>query len=208
MIFDVGGVLALDAPRHFLSELSVKEGVSIEELVAIWRRFFPPLLTGKITEDEFWKSFITELNLEVPAESLLSRFKNEIRLFILADKEFLAYLKTLKSQLIAANPKEKVTFAILSNNVKEWAGELEKQADLSSLFEIVIYSFEEHLTKPSPELYKKAISLIGIEPGKILFIDNKERNIDTAKAHGMIGLLFTTPQEFKDLMVQLKIAKS
>lgn len=207
MIFDVGGVLAIDAPRYFLSEVSVKEGVEIEELVGIWKKHFPILVRGQMTENEFWLAFIKDLNLEIPEEEQLSRFKSMIRLFILLDKEFLSYLRELKSEIAKERPKEPVKFAILSNNVKEWSAELEEQGDLQGVFDVIMYSCEEKIVKPDPELYSRLLKRLGAAPDEVIFIDNKAKNVQGAKAIGMYGLVFTTPDEFKAQMADLKMVK-
>jgi len=207
MIFDVGGVLAIDAPRYFLSELSVKEEVGIEDLVEIWKQQFPKLVRGQMTENEFWLAFIKELNLEIPEEEQLERYKNMIRLFVLLDKDFLAYLRELKAEISRERPKETIKFAILSNNVKEWAAELEQQGDLHGVFDEVMYSFEEKIVKPDPALYSKLLKKLGVEPDETIFIDNKAKNVQSARSLGMYGLVFTTPEEFKKEMIELKMVK-
>lgn len=207
LIFDVGGVLALDAPRYFLSELSVKEGIDIGELAEIWKRFFPKLVRAEMTENEFWLSFIKELNLEIPHDIQLERFKQEMRLFILLDKEFFTYLKQLKEEISHERPKEPIKFAILSNNVKEWVEELGQQADLGSVFDEQIYSCDLKQVKPDKELYTAALKKLGAEPDEVIFIDNKPRNVEAARSAGMYGLVFTTPEEFKKEMIELKMVK-
>ena len=188
MIFDVGGVLAIDAPRYFLSELSVKEGVEIEELVRIWKKHFPRLVRGQMTENEFWLAFIKDLNLEIPEEEQLSRFKSMIRLFILLDKEFLSYLRELKSEIAKERPKEPVKFAILSNNVKEWSAELEEQGDLQSVFDVIMYSCEEKIVKPDPELYSRLLKDSGLRLMRSYSSTTRQRTYKAPKPQGCTGL--------------------
>ena len=206
LVFDVGGVLALDAPRYFLSELAVRESLDVEDLVRMWKKNLGQLITGKISEDQFWLLFIDDLNLKIPQDELLVRFKKEIRLFLLLDKGLLGYLRSLKDEL-NAHCMEPVKFAILSNNVKEWAKELERQADLGELFEVIMYSCDEGLAKPDPSLFQKVCIKLDAGPSHIMFIDNREKNLRQAKEIGMHPILFSTPDEFKAAMTVAHISK-
>lgn len=205
-VFDVGGVLALDAPRYFLSEVAVREGLEIEELVKIWRKNIGQLTRGEMTENEFWLAFISELNLKTPPEDLLVRFKEDIRLFLLLDKGFIEYLRSFKEEL-NTHRKEPVKFAILSNNVKEWTQELAKQFDLPSLFDEILYSSDEGEVKPDKIIFQKILVKLDVNPHEALVVDNREKNILAAKELGMHGILFSDPEEFKAAMTVMHFSK-
>lgn len=206
LVFDVGGVLALDAPRFFLSELAVREDLDLEELVGTWKKNFGELTKGTISESEFWMGFIDEINLTIPPEELLERFKQELRLFLLLDKNVIQYLRQLKEEL-NEHRKVPVKFAILSNNVKEWAKALESQDTLTDIFEVIMYSCDEGITKPDPVIFQKLLVKLDASPKQVLFIDNREKNIRAAKALGMHALQFTTGDDFKEAMLALHLSR-
>lgn len=205
-VFDVGGVLALDAPRFFLSELAVRESLDIEELVVSWKKNFGSLTKGIITEQDFWMSFIEDINLKIPPEELLLRFKQELRLFLLLDKGLIQYLRQLKEEM-NEHRKVPVSFAILSNNVKEWATVLESQENVHELFEVILYSCNEGVTKPDPTIFQKLLIKLDCSPQQVLFIDNREKNIRAAKALGMHAILYSTFDEFKEAMLALHFSR-
>jgi len=206
LVFDVGGVLALDAPRFFLSELAVRESLDIEELVVSWKKNFGALTVGVMSEQEFWMAFIEDINLKIPPEELIERFKTELRLFLLLDKNVIQYLRQLKEE-VNEHRKVPVAFAILSNNVKEWAKVLESQDKLNDLFEVIMYSCDEGVTKPDPVIFKKLLVKLDVKAREVLFIDNREKNLQAAKALDMHVMLFTTCDEFKEAMLTLHFSR-
>jgi len=208
IIFDLGGVLGADAPTDFREQLAVRELIDLDEVNSTWRKHVPPLNLGKITEDQFWNAFISDLNIGLPPEHLLERFKKEFHLFLVLDKDFLDYLKEFKQELIKARPRSTMKFGILSNNVKEWLVVTTPQYDLPSVFDSILYSCNEGMAKPDPAFFKKSLQALGVEPDQVLFVDNKPSNVEAAKALGMYGLVFSTPEDFKKIMVELKMIKA
>lgn len=54
-----------------------------------------------------------------------------------------------------------------------------------SLFGVAVYSCEIGLAKPDPAYFEKAVALIGAEPGTVLFVDDKQANVDGARTAGL-----------------------
>lgn len=53
-----------------------------------------------------------------------------------------------------------------------------------------VISSEEHIHKPDPEIYRRAIDRFNINPATTAFLDDKARNADAATAVGLTGIQF------------------
>ena len=53
-----------------------------------------------------------------------------------------------------------------------------------------LLSFEEHLLKPDPEIYRRLFSRFGLPPGDCFFVDDSQANIEAARWCGMKGCLY------------------
>ena len=53
-----------------------------------------------------------------------------------------------------------------------------------------LLSFEEHLLKPDPEIYRRLFSRFGLSPGDCFFVDDSQANIEAARWCGMKGCLY------------------
>jgi HAD superfamily hydrolase (TIGR01509 family) len=89
-------------------------------------------------------------------------------------KDVSAYEKSLK---------DKCYIGILSNLTVFDKERLNKQVDLSK-YDYVFLSFEMNCKKPSREIYEKVIKKIPFNSEDILFIDDRQDNIDMAKKFG------------------------
>jgi len=56
------------------------------------------------------------------------------------------------------------------------------------LFDVSCYSAEIRLAKPDPAYFRKAAELIGAPPGEVLFVDDVEPNVGSARDVGMAGV--------------------
>ena len=94
--------------------------------------------------------------------------------------DFLNFAKSLKS--------DGQSIGILSNLTPETSTCIDK--NLLKDFDYFFYSNSIKLSKPNPEIYQHVCDQI---PSKnILFIDDKQENLDAAKLFGMNTILFTS----------------
>ena len=56
------------------------------------------------------------------------------------------------------------------------------------LFDVSCYSAEIRLAKPDPAYFRRAAELIGAPPGQVLFVDDVEPNVGSARDVGMAGV--------------------
>lgn len=58
-------------------------------------------------------------------------------------------------------------------------------------FRDIIVSGDEGVVKPDPAIYAIARARIGLDPGEVIFIDDREENVTAARAAGFQAELFT-----------------
>ena len=86
--------------------------------------------------------------------------------------------------------KDKCKIGIFSNLTIFDKERLDKQVDLSK-YDYVFLSYEYGFQKPEIEIYKIVQEKVGVKPEDILFIDDAEKNINTAKEMGWNTLQIT-----------------
>ena len=64
-----------------------------------------------------------------------------------------------------------------------------------------VVSYEVHLIKPEPEIYRHLLEKYDIDPGESVFFDDRPENIAGAKKAGIEGVLVTSE---KDLLSELE----
>jgi putative hydrolase of the HAD superfamily len=48
------------------------------------------------------------------------------------------------------------------------------------------------MRKPEPRIFEHTLSLIGLEPGEVVFVDDLRHNIEAAVAAGFVGVHHTS----------------
>jgi epoxide hydrolase-like predicted phosphatase len=79
-----------------------------------------------------------------------------------------------------------VRTALVSNS---WGTDGYPMDDLRAVFDHLVISGEVGLRKPDPEIYLHAADRIGLRPGRCAFVDDLERNVETARELGMFGVV-------------------
>ena len=57
-----------------------------------------------------------------------------------------------------------------------------------------LFSCEVNLVKPEAAIYKKLLSLLGLEYGELVFFDDNVENVKSARALGIEAFLWENPE--------------
>lgn len=88
--------------------------------------------------------------------------------------------------------------AITNWSAETWPQGLKAQPRLGTSFDCLIVSGVEKMLKPSREIYALFCARSGLAPQQCLFIDDREENVDGAKAFGMQALRFSDPDTLEN----------
>ncbi|XNN89367.1 HAD-IA family hydrolase [Curtobacterium flaccumfaciens] len=92
--------------------------------------------------------------------------------------------------------------ALLSNAGFDF-GDPYRRSPMGSLFETVVVSAEEHVLKPAASIYRDTCARLGIDPGQMVFVDNRAENATGAEAIGAVGHHYTSPASLRSFLTGL-----
>jgi putative hydrolase of the HAD superfamily len=95
---------------------------------------------------------------------------------------------------IASLRTEGYRTALLTNSVREFRPTLESQVDMS-LFDAVVDSSFEGCRKPEPEIYARTTDRLGVDPTRIVFLDDFGPNVAGARVAGWTAIHVTSPEQ-------------
>ena len=174
VVFDWGGVLIenpVDGILSFVEQHFPGLGKAPYEGEAM--RFFQE---GKISENEFWEELAgaDELDLSAFDGSLWRKAFEH------------TYTERVPVVRLAKTLKEEGYITAMLSNTEAPAVEMLKAMNYDC-FDHGLYSCELGIVKPEPEIYRRCIELLGVQPNEMLFIDDKVENIEAAEALGIRG---------------------
>ena len=83
-----------------------------------------------------------------------------------------------------------VTLACLSNDVSEWSLLLRGRFGLDRYIRTWVISGDIRVRKPDPRAFDALARALCVAPGDILFVDDRARNVQAARAAGLDAVLY------------------
>jgi putative hydrolase of the HAD superfamily len=148
---------------------------------------------GKLTGLEFWRKIVHEgkLNLDPKAIDELNSW--DARMWTTQNPVMLAWQQNLKQHGLLT--------AILSNMGDSVLENMQREFDWLSNFDVLLWSFQLKMAKPDPAIYHHALEKLGTRPEETLFIDDKNVNIEAARALGINAILFSTVDDLRTELI-------
>jgi epoxide hydrolase-like predicted phosphatase len=196
VVFDIGGVLeytpTLGVIEKWEEKLGLKKGEMNERLHEVWRGGSIGTIS---TEAEVHQKISEIMGLDA---AVVSEFMEDT---------WVEYLGTLNGELADyfRSLRPRYQTAIISNSFVG-AREREHAAyGFGSICDFIIYSHEVGFSKPDPRIYQMTWERLGVQPGEMIFLDDREGAIEAANALGIKGVLFQdNAQAIAEIEVLLK----
>lgn len=94
---------------------------------------------------------------------------------------------------------------LASNANTQWLMSILERHKLEDIFEHIIISAEIGIAKPDERFFTHTASRFETAPHEILFIDDKQSNVDAAVRVGMQAILFTNSADLSSSLIKLSI---
>lgn len=187
VLFDIGGVLINWKDEWLFQEISKQLQMPFEKIESKFNANLCSLFESKINEKEFW-NLVLEHDSKIDHKIISKTFLKMSSI----NYDFLNFAKSLKT--------DENHIGILSNLTPDTSTCIPHS--LLDDFDYLFYSNSLKMSKPHAEIYQHVCSKI---PSKnILFIDDKQENLDAAKLFGMETILFTL-SDFSTKVIHKKI---
>ena len=188
VLFDYG--LVLSAPRNprVWTELAGVTGMSEADLERAYWLQRDDYDAGALTGEEFWSGIGATSGLNYSPSQLAEMNAGDVRLWGDLNEPMVQWVLKLH--------ESGVRTGILSNMGDRMAEGLAARFDWIGRFHHTVWSHALNMRKPDPLIYAESASGLGVEPAKILFIDDKPENTSAAIAFGMQAIIYTDFQSF------------
>lgn len=179
VLFDVGGVFINQDPDFVKVAQSLKMESDILSLRRIRQAYweFRDAYDLGISDADFWNSVTVKMNVGKPDSQQLADLVH-------LDTEDLKYISDEMNNLVEAIANKGYRLGILSN-APYCVAHTVKAAPWTHNFETVLFSAQIGVAKPSLKAYQRAVDAFGVNPGEILFFDDRLRNLRAAQKVGM-----------------------
>ena len=186
IIFDMGGVVLKtrgieDEGGYIAKNLKV----NVKGFIEAEKKYEHDAQRGKMSMDEFLRRIANDLGIR---KSLLSRVWKGM-----CSRIFIPYRDVLKA--IDKMEENGYKVALITNTVPYDSSYLRKKG-LYDQFEHVILSHNTGYRKPEKQIYQMMLKKLGVKGNECIYIDDREKNLPTAKKLGMKTIHFKSPRQF------------
>jgi putative hydrolase of the HAD superfamily len=150
---------------------------------------------GKLTGLAFWQKFLRDAGM--PANQKMAEELNlwDARYWTTQNTAMLAWQLALRERGLLT--------AVLSNMGDNVLANVEREFDWIHRFDVLVWSYQLGIAKPDTAIYRHALAKLAVQPEEALFIDDKQVNIEAARALGMLAIEFSTVEQLRvDLVAQ------
>jgi len=198
VIFDYGMVLTDAQEPHAHAELVRLTGLPLEPFEALYWADRHAYDEGKLTGLEFWQKFVAAAGIRPAAGEETSTLVEKLnqwdaRMWTTQNPVMLAWQLELK--------KRGFLTGILSNMGDNVLDNMKREFDWLHRFDALVWSYQLHMAKPDPAIYRYILGQLGVQPEEALFLDDKRVNIEAAEALGMQAIQFSTVPKLRDDLV-------
>jgi len=199
VIFDYGMVLTGQPNTDAHDAMLRITGLPHDEFEAFYWADRHAYDEGKLTGLRFWQNFVRDVKLDLDASAIDELNVWDARMWTTQNPAMLAWQQQLKQRGIRT--------AILSNMGDTVLANIEREFDWLPSFDVLIWSFQHKMAKPDPAIYRLTLDRLATHPHETLFIDDRQANIDAARALGIVSILFSTIEKLREDLIATGLDK-
>ncbi len=193
--FDLGGVLIDWDPRHLYRKLFA----DAEEMETFLGRICTQEWNVRQDAGRPIADALAERVALFPEHAHLIRafYDRWEEMLAGAHQETVEILRTLKDD-------GRPLYALTNWSAETFPRALER-FDFLHWFDAIVVSGEEKIAKPDPAIYRLLLERHELDAADCVFIDDSERNVQGARAVGMHGVRFTSPETLRRNLARLSL---
>lgn len=178
IFFDLDGVLTTDKTGSVscAKYIAPKINIGFQDLFISKKDFDSATDVGEISDLDVWTNACKQFG-----KTLNPKWLREAYLSTPIDEKMVEYAKWLK---------KKFKVGIITDNSVERVQALIRKHSWTDIFDPIVVSSAVKSTKRDTKIFEIATQMAKVNSNECLFIDNSQRNIDSANKAGLTGIFF------------------
>jgi putative hydrolase of the HAD superfamily len=190
VILDYGKVLVRSPTTQEFGRMAEMFNVSFESFYQLWENSRGPYDCGDLTAEEYWLNLAQQTNTSLDGGQIKILRQVEVEIWAHTNSDMLQWV----NQLHAAGIKT----ALLSNMPWDLVKYVRANCHWMENFSFKTFSAEERLIKPDPAIYEHTLRGLGVTAAEALFVDDREVNVEAARALGIRSIRFQSTAQLKN----------
>jgi putative hydrolase of the HAD superfamily len=188
ILFDYGNVLCMPQLESDVELMAACLQIELNRFKTLYWQLRDEYDVGTYDGRDYWTRIARKGGHEISDEQL--------RIVIESDNVGWSRPNLVMAEWAAKVRKSGLSTAIVSNmpsDIREYLRHLEWMPE----FDQYTYSCEIKSVKPSAEIYLYCLEQLKLRPSEVLFLDDRQMNVDAAQQLGIESYVFTTAEELQ-----------
>jgi putative hydrolase of the HAD superfamily len=164
-------------------------GLDEDHLHASYWKFRHDYDRGALTGRAYWHAVATDAGTPFTDTQIAELLVTDVDLWTVPNPPMIEWAARLQ--------RAGVRTGILSNIGDAIAEGIQARLPWLTAFDHATWSHELLMAKPEPAIFLKTAELMDTEPANILFIDDKQENVEAARGVGMQAIQYTGQPAFR-----------
>ncbi len=187
IVFDYGGVIEGKPNPDFLLNMSRILDIDYEICKEVYLKNNYLFHVEGLAFEELWKKLLVQFGRTEKEKEMIDFLRTEHNKDI--NQDLIDLIKILR--------KNGYKTGILSNNLTEVNQDI-KNFGIDKFFDVILISEDIGYRKPDPKAFKILLEKLAIKPKELVFIDDNESSLSTAKEIGYYPLLYINNGKLKE----------
>jgi len=190
IIFDYGEVLCYGPSAAENAQLAAFFGVGVDRLPALWDKNRGAFDRGDLTPEVYWSMLAEDAGADLRPGDLEKICELDMAMWSNVNASMVEWAR----QLAFAGMK----IGLLSNMHPGMVAHCRKHFSWLKNFDFTTFSGDVRLIKPDHAIYEHTLRGLGVKAEETLFLDDREVNVEAAKALGIRVLRFHSMAQLRD----------
>ena len=197
VVFDYGQVISLPPDPKIMDSLAGRAGVAREKFEPVLWELRSEYDRGTISARAYYREILSRFGVSLDDKSIDEMVEMDLSSWLNTNAGTVSLMEDVK--------KAGYVLGILSNMPCDFLALARKNIPVFSLAQVSLFSCEVKLIKPEEAIYRKLLSMLGLEGGEVVFFDDNAENVKSARALGIKAFLWETCESARRELLSLGV---
>jgi putative hydrolase of the HAD superfamily len=190
VILDYGEVLCLLPAPDAIARMARIFNIDPGFFLPIYTQSRGPYDRGDLLPEEYWHAFGSQAGVTLSADVIEDLRRWDVEMWSRTNDPMILWLENLSFAGLKT--------AILSNMPVDMIAHVRRNFSWMKHFDHQIFSADVRRIKPEPAVYEYSLDVLKVPASEVLFIDDREANVEQARAAGMRGIRFQSVNQLRE----------
>lgn len=190
VILDYGEVLCFLPTPDAIARMARIFRIDPQSFLPIYTASRGPYDRGDLLPEEYWHTFASQVGVTLSGDLVEELRRWDLEMWSRTNDPMIRWLNNLRNAGLKT--------AILSNMPSDMVIHVRRNFPWMKDFDHQIFSAEVRRIKPEPAIYQHSLYVLKVPASEILFVDDRDANLEQARASGMRGIRFQSVQQLRD----------